>query len=150
MNLFRSQNDPLKPLHTLLKDFVSKSKRNHPGWKIEFSRDDLTLTFACKRACCKGLREMDEIPRHGLDVSFRSLLYSLSDREGGVDFMISGLSYDTPDDIGPPSFFLPRGYTIDDAVAVAREALDMVPVCLRILEADNIHWIKRLEMRDYG
>ena len=146
MNLFRSQNDPLKPLNTLLKDFVSKSKRNHPGWKIEFSRDDFTLTYACKRACCKGLREMDEIPRHRLDVR----VFCLSDRQGGVDFMISGLSYDTPDDIEPPSLFLPLGHTIDDAVAVAREALDMVPVCLQILEADNIHWIKRLEMRDYG
>lgn len=145
MNLFRSQNDPLEPLHTLLKDFVSKSKRNHPGWKIELSRTDLYL--ACSRPCCKGLRDMNDNPRHRIAVIFLDLL---EDREVEFSTMIDGLSYDFPDACQPPSVHLPRGHTIDDVLACAHEVLDLVPVCIQMLEADNIHWRKRMEMVDFG
>ena len=140
-----SSNDPLKPLLDLLADFVSKSRRNIPGWKIELSRTDLYL--ACRRPCCKGLRDMNDNPRHRIHIQFLDLL---EDCEVGFSTTIDGLSYYFPDACQPPYVCLPRGHTIDDAIACATEVLDLVPVCIQMLEADNIHWLKRMEMMDFG
>lgn len=145
MKRSHTSNDPLKPLLDLLADFVSKSRRNFPGWKIELSRTD--LCFACSRPCCKGLREMNDNPRHRIAIRFLGLL---EDCEVGFSTTIDGLSYYFSDACQPPYVCLPRGHTIDDVLACAREVLDLVPVCIQMLEVDNIHWLKRMEMIDFG
>jgi hypothetical protein len=90
---------------------------------------------------------MNDNPRHRIAISFLGLL---EDEEAEFSIEMDGLSYYFPETCQPPSVGLPRGYTIDDVLACAHEALDLVPVCIQMLEADNIHWLKRMEMMDFG
>lgn len=129
---------------------MSESVRKYPEWRPELYFDErnlsVRLSIKCKRPCC-GDDACDQI-RHRIGLSCPAVSGGRNGRV--VSLSIEGTSEELNEDQQPRYIYLPSGYTTDDLMAGVREQLDLVPVCIRMLEADNIHWLERSDIRDFG
>lgn len=164
MNNPPAPHDSLGAIIRMFEEFGSKNRPIYPQWRIELQPYDSgeggCLWFWCERPCCDGecvvldgksLRAVvDDESQHSLRLGFCGLFPRNSD--AAFSWSFGGMTEFKPRAIenGVESV-VPAGATVDDAIAALRELLDLVPVCIQVLEADDRHYVERDEFRmDHG
>lgn len=88
----------------------------------------------------------DDESRHNLWLPFRGLFPS--DLQAVFGLRFGGMTEFKPRAIeNAVETVVPAGATIEEAIAAIQEVLDLVPICIQVLEADDRHFIERYEVR---